>query len=128
MALEKKITNQIIKELNKDPSIWVRKRLTTGMSGTLGWPDITGIKETEINGQSFGIRIEIEVKRPGKKPSDIQYSRLRGFRRLGAIAFWTDEIYDCLKQFEHFGKTSPKVPYSESDLLPSKTPTIVQDL
>ena len=129
-VLEKPITDSIISNLNKYSHVWVRKRHTTGMSGTIGWPDITGIIKLEINGLKFGIRIEIEVKKPGKKPTQVQYSRLRRFRKLGAITFWTDGLEDCMSKFELWVKitTGELGCSSPRDLLPHGPITIVKDL
>ena len=128
--LEKPITNSIIAQLNKNPDIWVRKRYTSGMSGTIGWPDVTGIICLEINNLKFGVRIEIEVKKPGKKPTTVQYSRLRRFRKLGAITFWTDSLEDCMMKFDLWQKiTLGKLGCSSPrDLYPSGQVTVIRDL
>ena len=51
--------------------------------GTAGNLDIRGI----IDGKP----LEIEVKRPGKRPSDKQYARMREIQGQGGIAFWVDD-------------------------------------
>ena len=42
-----------------------------------------------------GRHIEVEVKRPGQKPTAVQAAWLEAMRRAGAIAFWCDSIDDC---------------------------------
>lgn len=94
--MEKNISNAIIKEINSMPCCFVRKRYSNGSSGTTGWPDITG--------SIHGIRLEIESKQPGKKPTKLQYSKLRKLKKLGCIAFWTDNkahaISELLRQYD----------------------------
>jgi hypothetical protein len=127
--MEKTLTNKIINKLNKDKHIWVRKRYNSGMTGTKGWPDVTGVIKFPINGHHVGIRVEIEVKQPGKKPTTNQYSRLRKFRKLGCIAFWTDDFETCMQQFHFwcnsYGLLSNTV---MTDLLPGGKKTVILDL
>jgi len=125
--MEKTLTNKIINKLNKDTDTWVRKRLSSGMSGTTGWPDITGVKKLNLNSLEIGVRIEIEVKQPGKKPTTIQYSRLRRFRKLGAICFWTDDLDNCMKQFKYWCD-NVGVDFYVKDLMPRGPATILPDL
>ena len=45
--------------------------------------------------------VAIEVKRPGKKPSDLQESFLDAVNTIGGFAFWADslqEVKDKLKE------------------------------
>jgi len=93
--MEKPITNEILKFLNNITYCKAWKRLNTGMTGTTGFPDITGV----IHIKSCGVRIEIEVKDAGEEPSELQLSRLREFRGLGCISFWCDNLESAKKQF-----------------------------
>jgi hypothetical protein len=54
--------------------------------GTAGNLDIRGI----IDGKP----LEIEIKRPGKRPTTLQYNRMREIQALGGIAFWVDNAKD----------------------------------
>jgi hypothetical protein len=91
--LEKTISNSIIKYLNKHyTNALVVKRWSTGSSGNTGYPDITG----SIN----GIRVEIEVKTPGNKPTKLQYSRIKKLQGLNIIAFWTDSLESCVERLD----------------------------
>ncbi len=72
--MEKNISKSIIKAINDMPGCFARKRYSNGSSGTTGWPDITGA--------ILGIRLEIEAKQPGKKPSKLQFSKIRKFEEL----------------------------------------------
>ncbi len=91
--MEKTISNQIIKYINKNyPLSEARKRLSTGSSNNTGYPDITG--------SVCGIRIEIEVKQPGKKPSKLQLSRLKKLKQLNIIAFWADNLESAIGQLD----------------------------
>lgn len=43
-----------------------------------------------------GRRLEIEVKRPGKRPTDEQYHRMNEVNATNGVAFWTDDAERCL--------------------------------
>ena len=43
----------------------------------------------------------IEVKKPGERPSRIQYYRLSQLRKRGAIAFWCDSYDMFLVEFNN---------------------------
>lgn len=58
--------------------------------GQKGQADITGI--------ALGVRVEIEVKRPGQKPSDDQRDWLRIIGMHFGISFWTDSIERCVTE------------------------------
>ncbi len=93
--MEKTITNKIIKAINKNyPMAHVHKRLSTGSTGNTGYPDITG--------SVCGIRIEIEVKQPGKEPSKLQYVILKKLKKLNIIAFWTDDADQALAILDQY--------------------------
>lgn len=123
--MEKTITNSIIDYLNDIPSCKAWKRLNSGMSGTTGFPDVTGVVEVSF----YGIRIEIEVKQPGEEPSSLQYSRLREFRKLRCISFWCDGFKDFEKQFAWWVKFYEyhKVVLDYKDLR-SKNQFVIKDL
>lgn len=89
--MEKTITSQIIKYINKNyPNAEAKKRYISEYSGFVGYPDITG--------SVCGIRIEIEVKQPGCAPTLLQLSRLRKLKRLNCIAFWADSLESAQAQ------------------------------
>ena len=68
----------------------------SGRSGLpTGFPDLLGA----IPGS--GRMIVIEVKRPGKKPTDIQGYFLTLFREIGVIAFWADSLDTALQKYEN---------------------------
>lgn len=68
-----------------------------GQSG--GFPDLIGWTTIEITEKHIGKKIAvftaIEVKRKGKKPSEIQTSRLNLLQRAGALADWCDNEDDA---------------------------------
>ena len=112
--MEKPITNEILNYLNKYPGCFALKRLNTGMTGTTGFADISGVVSIHFR----GIHIEIEVKYPGEEPSELQLSRLRMFRELGCISFWCDSVDSAKVQFLswlEFLKTGERRP-SDSDI------------
>ena len=67
--------------------IWWMK-LHGGPMGTAGAPDWHVLWE--------GVPIYIEVKRPGKKLTKLQESRMREIRRAGGIAFDVDSFTEFL--------------------------------
>lgn len=99
--LEKTITNKIIKALSAIPNCHVRKRLATAVTG--GEPDITGTHVFELNsGLKIGVRIEIEVKRPGEKPRPLQELSMNRHKENGVICFWCDNLDDCLSIYNNY--------------------------
>lgn len=128
--LEKDITSKLIKALNKLPGTEARKRLSTGSSGTTGYPDITGTVTIRVANIPLGIRLEIEMKRPGKEPRSLQYSRLRKLRRQGCIAIWADSVEGAMIQVTDWikvkqGQKPDLIGYSD---IKSSATVIVEDL
>ena len=74
--LEKHIVDSIVKYLRTVPGCAVRKRHGTAF-GVAGDPDLYGI----VGGRHF----EIEVKRPGNQPTELQLRRLEEWRAAGAL-------------------------------------------
>ena len=98
--MEKQLSNWIIDYITEQPGGFAHKRLSNGSTSTNGWPDVTGSLIFPAAGHLFAIRLEVEVKQPGKIPDQLQYSLLRRFRRLGIIAFWTDSREDFLNKLQ----------------------------
>lgn len=73
---EAAIVQHIRETLAAMPSVVVRKRHV--YMGVMGDPDLYGV----YRGRHF----EMEVKRPGEKPTDRQAQRLVSWRAAGAIA------------------------------------------
>lgn len=76
MTTERAIVKAILVYLNGLPGCLARKRWGGGM-GVAGDPDIDAC----ICGRS----VQLEVKRPGEKPTALQVKRLEEWRRAGAI-------------------------------------------
>lgn len=113
-AIIKKLNNLDISDiLNKQAKIkiYAYKRIGSGMSANTGMPDISGCVSCQINNSPnnspnlIAIRLEIEVKLPGKKPTDRQAYFIEKYASLGCIAFWTDDISDCMEQLLNQLKT-----------------------
>lgn len=60
--------------------------------GERGQSDLTGVGPG-------GVRIEIEIKRPGLLPSPEQAEWLREMDHFGAVAFWCDSFESCQAKF-----------------------------
>ena len=77
-VLEKQVVSRIMRVLQAQPGVIVRKRHGTAM-GVAGDPDLYG----SLNGRHF----EIEVKRPDgpSKLTELQVQRLSEWERAGAI-------------------------------------------
>jgi hypothetical protein len=89
---ETTITNKILRYINNLPGCKAEKRHGSQYS-EVGAPDISVCCN--------GTRIEIEVKRPGEKPTPIQLIRLREWREAGAVAIWVtslEEVIGVLKK------------------------------
>ena len=76
MTSERAIVKAILAYLNGLPGCLARKRWGGGM-GVAGDPDIDAC----IRGRS----LQLEVKRPGEKPTPLQLKRLEEWRQAGAI-------------------------------------------
>ena len=79
---EKTVGRQVMGYLKTIPGGCFMRRVA-GM-GNNGHPDIVGC----INGR----HVEIELKAPGAKPTDLQLKRLEDWRTAGALAFWADNL------------------------------------
>ena len=102
MTEKQQVTDKLVKHLNLIPDVLVWKRFS-GRFGNKGKPDITGLVNIAKTGSKtnfkIAIRIEIECKLPGKKPTKIQASWLKKFKDHGCICFWTDDYKKALKEF-----------------------------
>lgn len=76
MKTERAIVKAILAYLNSLPGCLARKRWGGGM-GVAGDPDIDAC----IRGRS----LQLEVKRPGEKPTALQAKRLDEWRKAGAL-------------------------------------------
>jgi hypothetical protein len=87
---ERAIVKAVLAYLNGLPGCLARKRWGGGM-GVAGGPDIDAC----LRGRS----LQLEVKRPGEKPTRLQVKRLGEWRTAGAIAgvvVSVDEVKDLL--------------------------------
>ncbi|HZT28784.1 MAG TPA: hypothetical protein VE999_13660 [Gemmataceae bacterium] len=76
MTSERAIVKAILAYLNSLPCCLARKRWGGGM-GVAGDPDIDAC----LRGRS----VQLEVKRPGEKPTLLQLKRLEEWRQAGAL-------------------------------------------
>ncbi len=76
MTNESGIVKAILRYLNSLPECLARKRWGGGM-GFAGEPDIDAC----LRGRS----VQLEVKRPGGRPTPLQLKRLEEWRRAGAL-------------------------------------------
>lgn len=85
MTTERAIVKAILVYLNGQPGCLARKRWGGGM-GVAGDPDIDAC----VRGRS----VQLEVKRPGEKPTALQVRRLDEWRRAGAVASVVRSVVD----------------------------------
>ncbi len=76
MTSERAIVRAILAYLNELPGCLARKRW--GGMGVAGDPDIDAC----VRGRS----VQLEVKRPGEKPTPLQARRIEEWRQAGAIS------------------------------------------
>lgn len=76
MTTERAIVKAILAYLNSLPGCLARKRWGGGM-GVAGDPDIDACIR--------GCSVQLEVKRPGERPTPLQLKRLEEWRRAGAV-------------------------------------------
>ena len=110
---ESSISKGLITALNKLPGCKVKKRL--GSIGNSGEPDITGTQLIGPESMGLGLRIEIEVKRPGQKPTAKQFSKIDFYTRTGAISFWCDSIETGLALYQDI--LNQKIKLIRTDLI-----------
>ena len=79
MAGEATLNKNVVTALNKLPGVFVKKRWAG--PGQKGQVDITGIACIE----GLGVRIELEGKLPGEKPTRLQLYWLKKWEQYGAI-------------------------------------------
>lgn len=88
---EQGIQAKIIKKLEKEDHVAINL-ITASKSG---FSDIISCGPT-------GRFWSIEVKKPGERPSRIQYHRLSQFSKREAVAFWCDSYDSFLIQFKEY--------------------------
>ncbi len=85
MTTERAIVRAILAYLNGLPGCLARKRWGGGM-GVAGDPDIDAC----IRGRS----VQLEVKRPGDRPTALQAKRLEEWRKAGAVVAVVHSVSD----------------------------------
>ena len=88
---ESSLTTRILKYLNSLPGCKAEKRHGSQYSEA-GAPD--------INACYRGRSVQIEVKRPGEKPTRIQLKRLREWQEAGAVVGWVTDLEGVKKIIE----------------------------
>jgi hypothetical protein len=99
MTTERAIVKAILAYLNSLPGCLARKRWGGGM-GVAGDPDIDAC----IRGRS----VQLEVKRPGERPTPLQAKRLEEWRKAGAIVAVVHsvaEVRAVLEENQLLGRT-----------------------
>ena len=96
MTSERAIVKAVLAYLNSLPGCLARKRWGGGM-GVAGDPDIDAC----IRGRS----LQLEVKRPGEKPTPLQLKRLEEWRQAGAVVavvHCASEAREVVEKIFHF--------------------------
>jgi hypothetical protein len=84
---EAPVVRGIVERLKKEPQCMVRKRHGTAFCYA---------GDADLYGCFRGRHFEIEVKRPGKEPTDLQRARLEDWRAAGALAGWATSVAEAL--------------------------------
>ena len=85
---EANLTKLVLTELNSWPNTEAMKK-HGGMYGKNSEPDIFGCR--------YGRMFLLEMKAPGKKPTKLQYKRLRAWAEAGAVTGWADNYEDAIR-------------------------------
>jgi hypothetical protein len=88
---EKAIVLRILKFLNSIPGCVARKRWG-GVMGVAGDPDVTGCLR--------GRHLELEVKRPGQRPTPLQAKRLEEWKQAGAVTAVVTSVEEVRRALE----------------------------
>ena len=91
---ESSIQTAILRYLNSLPGCRARNNHGSAFSGA-GTPDITACYR--------GRHIEIEVKRPGEKPTKLQQYELAKWAEAGAVTMVATSVEDVRKMIEAIG-------------------------
>jgi len=83
---ETKLQRKIVKELNKLPLTYFEKNHGSPM----------GKPKLDLTGSVYGICVHLEVKMPGKKPTDRQWGTIRYWRSRGAVADWVTSVDEAM--------------------------------
>lgn len=83
VPLEGDITELCLTWANAEPQTFARKRHTGPLEET-GHPDIEGCRQ--------GFCFQVEMKRPGRKPTTKQMARLLRWRAAGATVGWATSL------------------------------------
>lgn len=98
MTSERAIVKTILAYLNNLPGCLARKRWGGGM-GVAGDPDIDAC----LRGRS----VQLEVKRPGEKPTALQVKRLDEWRKAGAVVGVVHGVVDVKALLDQHGLLQP---------------------
>ena len=94
-ALRRKVTEASVE---RDVGKWVADQgglyIKFTPRGDVGWPDRIVILD--------GATIWLELKRPGKLPTDMQRYRMGQLQARGCIVLWGDNADDVIKALEEY--------------------------
>jgi len=109
--LERDVT-KAVRDVLKAGRVWHFKHWS-GMGSFPGVSDILGVYRVKVedlikwNVKEVGVFLAIEVKAPGKEPSDNQDKFLQAIKNNGGIAFAADDPEIVIKKLGLFGKIMP---------------------
>lgn len=88
---ESRIVNKILEKLNSLPMCKAEKNHGTQF----------GKPKLDISGAIMGKAFHIEVKVPGRKPTERQQGIIRDWQRKGTAAGWATNVDEALQIIEH---------------------------
>ena len=86
----------------------VVQKIHGGEFGSNGQPDLDAV----IRGRS----VKVEAKQPGKRPTPVQYRRMREWAAVGALTGWfttTEELEEILAHLDDPGWQNPQLEQGE---------------
>ena len=105
--LEKEVQTDVLKWLNECGFIWAWRRNVGAMPmpqrggsprwvsfGQKGMSDVEGVIILTLPGDDYplAVHLEVEVKRPGQKPTPHQMAWLAAHATAGSVAVWADSV------------------------------------
>lgn len=92
----------------------VVQKIHGGAAGSAGQPDLDAV--------IAGRPVKVEAKQPGKRPTPIQYRRMREWQDVGALTGWFTSTEELTALLTHLSDTRWRNPQLEVSEIPQPIP------